>query len=213
MANLMEKVTYKGKAVNFYEFEQIILDEYGDWVNVPKKSEANSARQAWMSKPKGGETYLAEKLRQKIKENHKPDPFAVKEICDIDLDQLNRALKEKEIKKVELAYALDKLPITFQKKKMDYQLAKCIQIALPNLDDTFISNKRLAQKQPCFRARVEVLKKIPKEDRETIFKTVTAYFNRISRQENNALELKKLEDMYGWKAEDIVEEVADFEEV
>ena len=209
LARLIDKVTYRGIKVDFYDFELLIKEEYGDLDKVPDDSEAYHVLNAW----RGGEETPKQKqckvLRNELNKTYDPDPYAIVYLCEIDSERFFKALDNHGLTTPMVAEIIGVHKSNLDRsrhKKINSTVAKKMQALMPELKDDFILGKKLSKKQPSFGVKVGVFEAIPKDDRRKIFKSYSVWREKRRKQKLSTIELKKVHELYGWKAEDIVKE-------
>ena len=197
----MKKVTYKGYTVNFYQFERLILEEYGDWTYIPKNSEAHEVWGAWRKEEK-----IYPELKKSLIKNYNPDPFAEIYTCELDEDRFNQVLNNKGIALSTLAATIGVTNATLKRTYWDNLNSDTVarlEAALPELKG-FSSKKCLSKKQPLFNVDKSVIKKLTKEERLKIFKYTQLLYSRKQEGAINATELKRLTELLNCEPEDVL---------
>lgn len=208
---LIDKVNYNGQEVDFYELERLVLAEYGDWNNVPERSEAERARQkyGWVKGEKTEKALYPEVVERIEDFYEEKDPLKTVRYQYT----LNKEVLQNEIKKNGYNQSLLSMSMGFRRgeiggsftRSAKEELVEKLLIALPNLKyDDLVVGKRIREYQPRFKAKPEIFDHIKDEDVNLIFESRAIFADCKQKRQLNVLHLNKINELYGLKHEEMV---------
>lgn len=206
-----EKVEYKGRFVDFYEFESIIEDEYGSWENIPVPSEADYTRKKWGMVGQGQRQTVEKNLAEKIKKEYKPrlyldEPMYIYRLNKYYLESLlysyGLTLRSGSLTLGMYASALSD---AVSKKGCSDEAVDKLMLAFPDIDlDQLIDEKWLCKYQKRFKVLKKVFKLIESDDKLKEFKSTSIYKKRKRNQQLDTIQIMAVRDTYGLDYEDIL---------